>query len=324
MHILVVGGNGFVGSHIVDSLLAARVKVSVLDCRGERYRSPLSTVQYFAGNFGDPKAVGHALAQTPDVVIHLANSMLPEELNGICENECRDLTDSVALFHACVLQGVKKIVFMSSGGTVYGIPKHLPVQEDAPTNPICSYGIVKLTIEKYLLAFAQTYGIDAVIVRPANPFGERQAPDGNQGVIPIFMRKIRNNETISLWGDGQIIRDFIYVTDVARFCVLSALHECSGVFNLGSGKGISLSDLVMLLSKHLGIRADVCVQPARRLDVPAIVLNCTRAKERLNWEPQISLNEGLSKLSSWLQVLERMSSAAYAPLTSLAPLEREQ
>jgi len=309
MRVLVVGGNGFIGSHIVDALLSENVSVSVLDRSPERFRSRLPEVRYLLGSFGDSEAVESALMDGPDVVIHLANYSLSLDVAGIPESDLRNLNDSVKLFEACIRRQVRKIVFMSTGGKIYGITGHLPVKETDPTNPLGSYGIMKLSIEKHLISLSHYHGVKAVILRPSNPYGVRQSPLGRQGAIPIFGWRMLHQEPITIWGDGDAVRDYIDVRDVAAFCSMAALRECTGIFNLGSGIGISTRQIVSLLTDVLGVNPIITRKPARKFDVPAIILDSSRAKEQFNWTPQLDLRLGLIHVAEWLRGLAENNSA---------------
>ncbi|HTY24718.1 MAG TPA: NAD-dependent epimerase/dehydratase family protein [Desulfomonilaceae bacterium] len=301
MHVLVVGGNGFIGSHVVDALLADKVQVTVLDVSPERFRPSLPEVRYFQGSFGDTDDIERALRGKPDAMIHLANYGLTLNAAGIPENDLRNLQDSVGLFEACIKHRVSKIVFMSSGGKVYGIANSLPIKESDPTNPLGSYGIIKLSIEKYLLSLSYYYGIDAVIVRPSNPFGIRQSPFGTQGAVPILGWRILHQQPITIW--GSTVRDYIEVQAVARFCCMAATRECSGTFNLGSGVGVSTIELVESLAKVLEIRPIIKMERAREFDIPAIVLDSTRATQQFNWRSRTSLLVGLAEVTKWMKEL---------------------
>jgi UDP-glucose 4-epimerase len=318
MHVLVVGGNGFIGSHIVDALLRANTQVSVLDVCSERYRSPLLDVRYFLGSFWDTGALEDSLLHKPDVVIHLANSSLSVGATGLPHSDLEDLRSSVTLFELCIKHGVKKIVFMSTGGKIYGVTDSLPIDESQPTNPLGSYAITKLAIEKYLLSLSYYFGISAVILRPSNPFGIRQSPTGVQGAIPIFAWRILHQEPITIWGDGSALRDYIDVRDVAKFCSMAATRECSGIFNLGSGVGVSTLELVDHLAETLQIAPIIQQEPARKFDVPAIILDSTRAKQQFNWNPEVNLSTGLIEVTAWLRELDKTESSSSSTSVLLA------
>jgi UDP-glucose 4-epimerase len=305
MRVLVTGGNGFIGSHVVDALIAAGQDVSVLDVYQERYRPPLPGVRYFKGSFGDANVVAAALHEGIDTVIHLANYGLSLNDSGLPTSDLKNLEDSVKLFEACIEHKVGKVVYMSSGGKIYGIAEKLPITESHPTNPLGSYGITKLAIEKHLLSLSHYSGIGATIVRPSNPYGIRQAPQGVQGVIPIFAWRILHQQPITIWGEGNTIRDYVDVKDVATACVQAASHVCSGVYNLGSGVGIETIQVLGMISDLIGAPSIIKWEPARTFDVPAIVLDSSRAEKDLNWRPDTDIRCGLLGVIQWLEELAR-------------------
>jgi UDP-glucose 4-epimerase len=282
---LLLGGNGFIGSHLADSLLARGWQVRILDQAMERYRDPLPGVDYFLGSFGDQQLLNEALTGV-DIVFHLISTTLPKTSN---DDPAFDLDSnviaSIRLFEACVKRSIRKIVFLSTGGIIYGRPTSLPVPETHATEPDCSYGISKLSIEKYLALFHKLNGLEYVILRPSNPYGARQNPLGAQGVIAVFLGKIRAKKPIEIWGDGEIVRDYLHVKDLVEgICEAAIRSTPSRIFNLGMGIGHSLNDLCR----------DVRYAPSRLFDVPAIVLDVSRAKRELGWAPKISLEAGIS------------------------------
>jgi UDP-glucose 4-epimerase len=305
MRVLVTGGNGFIGSHIVDSLLAENIEVSVLDPRAEQYREALHNVNYVRGSFGDMSSIEESLGGKPEAVIHLAHYGLSVGAPGLPENDVRNLTGSVRFFEMCIEHGVKKIIFMSSGGKIYGETNGLPVSEVHATNPLDSYGITKLAIEKYLMSMARLHSIEAAVVRPSNPYGIRQSPKGAQGVIPIFAWKIINQEPLTVWGDA--IRDYIDVRDVGHFCTKAILKSCSGAYNLGSGRGVKTSQLIDMLAGIIRLSPVMERKPARDFDLPAIVLDSTRARNEFSWHPRTDMQEGLVEIVQWLDDLKRSS-----------------
>jgi UDP-glucose 4-epimerase len=294
MNVLVLGGNGFIGSHLVDKLLAEGHSVRVFDKNKEHYRNALPDVDYHLGEFGNRGLLLEALYGI-DVVFHLISTTLPKTSNDDPVFDVQsNVIETLFLFEQCVVKNIKKIIFASSGGTVYGIPQSVPVLESSPTDPICSYGISKLAIEKYLFLFKQLHNLDFVIIRPSNPFGSRQNPYGIQGAIPVFLRKIFRKETIQIWGTGDVVRDFIYIEDLVEAFYSSMIsNTTSNIFNIGSGKGHSLNNLLNVMSSVIGIDLSVTYTKSRTYDVPEIYLDITRAKKELNWEPHVSLEEGI-------------------------------
>lgn len=294
MNILVLGGNGFIGSHLVDKLLLEGHSVRVFDKNDEHYRKALPAVDYHLGEFGNRGLLSEALNGI-DVVVHLISTTLPKTSNDDPVFDVQsNVIESLFLLEQCVANKIKKIIFASSGGTVYGVPQSLPVPEDNQTNPICSYGIGKLTIEKYLKLFKQLHNLDYVIIRPSNPFGCRQNPFGIQGVIPVFLGKILRNDPIQIWGTGKVVRDFIYVEDLADALYKAIIYKtASQVFNIGSGEGHSLNDLLSVMRSVTMRDFTVTYTTGRAYDVPKIYLDISRATNELNWEPHTSLEEGI-------------------------------
>lgn len=301
----VLGGNGFIGSHLVDALRQAKWHVTVYDRIDEaRYQSRYPDVDYVIGELGNRKLLESVLAQM-DVVFHLVSTTIPQTSNEAPIFDVRtNVVDTIALLETCVKNHVPKIVFVSSGGTVYGIPERLPISEDHPTNPICSYGITKLTIEKYLHLFHHLYGLDYTIIRPSNPYGERQNPQGLQGVGSVFLGRIAAGMPIIVWGDGSIVRDYFYVADLARACLVAATTEKKfKVFNIGSGCGYSINELIEMIRVVVDRPFQVVHKPGRTFDVPELVLDIRRAKTELNWRPQVPFSDGLARTWEWIQKL---------------------
>ncbi|HNO93870.1 MAG TPA: NAD-dependent epimerase/dehydratase family protein, partial [Anaerolineales bacterium] len=197
---------------------------------------------------------------------------------------------------------INKIVFISSGGTVYGVPRYIPVDEDHPTDPVVSYGITKLAIEKYLLMFKILHGMKVLILRVANPYGPRQRVETAQGAVAAFFHRSLQNQKIEIWGDGSITRDYIYIDDVAE-AFLRAV-EYSGdlsVFNISSGIGTSLNELAELIGESIGRQLDCIYLEKRPFDVPTSILNNNLAATHLGWVPKTVLQYGLAKTAEWLR-----------------------
>jgi UDP-glucose 4-epimerase len=305
MRVCVVGGNGFIGSHLVDGLRQAKWKVIVLDRADERYRPRRQDVEYVYGELGNRRLLTDILSRT-DVVFHLAYTTVPQTSNDDPMLDVRtNILDSISLLEVCVKVNVPRVIFLSSGGTVYGIPRQLPISEDHPTDPICSYGITKLAIEKYLALFYHLHSIDYTVLRPANPYGERQNPLGLQGAIAVFLGRIARGLPIVIWGDGAVVRDYFYVGDLVEAClaVVSARSE-ERVFNIGSGHGVSLNQLIEAITRVVSVDFKILYTPARPFDVPELVLDVSRAEHSLGWFARTSLEEGLERTWAWVRTLD--------------------
>lgn len=296
MNYLVLGGNGFIGSHIVDKLLIEGHNVSVFDIAQERYRKPSDNVQYFIGNFGDVGLMRKAL-KDQDVVIHAISTTIPETSNQNILNDVNsNLIPSLNLFKESAEIGVKRIVFISSGGAVYGNPKLIPIPENHPKRPISSYGITKLTIEKYLALYSHLTGIEYNIIRPSNPYGPRQNPFGRQGVISVFLGKILKGEPLEIWGDGLIYRDYIYIDDLITAIYSSTISNVkSKIFNIGSGEATSILEIVKKIKKTLEIDFEVIFLDKRDYDVSKVCLDISLATSVLNYNPGVDLENGILK-----------------------------
>jgi len=195
----------------------------------------------------------------------------------------------------------KKIIFLSSGGTVYGVPEIIPITESHQTNPICSYGIIKKTIEEYLFMFGKIYGLNYNVFRLSNPYGERQNPLAAQGAIPVFIHRTINDETITIWGDGEIVRDYIYIRDSAIVLAESIKNNVEEkIFNLSSGKGYSLNNIIEIVKKVSGKEVKVEYKPGRDIDVPVNILDNTLVKETFDWKPETSIEEGIQLTFNYL------------------------
>ena len=294
MRALLIGGNGFIGSHLLDGLIQIGWKLRVLDQSYERFRDPLPEVEFMPGRYEDPTFLQQALLDI-DYVFHLASATLPKSSNEDPSFDvASNLIQTIHLLEACVRQRIRKVVFLSSGGTVYGTTQSVPIHEEHATNPECSYGITKLAIEKYLALFKHLYGLDYVILRPSNPYGIRQSPFGTQGVIPVFLRKVKLNQPIEIWGDGSIVRDYVHVKDLVNGIILAAtVTSRFTVFNLGSGEGHSLIDIVNTIEHVIGRTIYVNYSERRIFDTPKVVLDITRARNELHWMPMEDLRKGI-------------------------------
>jgi UDP-glucose 4-epimerase len=303
---LVLGGGGFIGSHLVDALIAQGNFVRCFErphvvSLGEGHASE-QNFELFEGDFVSEADIEAAL-EGCDICFHLVSTTQPKSSNAdpVFDVES-NLLGTIRLLNHAVKNGLKKIVFVSSGGTVYGNPLQTPIPETHPTNPICSYGITKLSIEKYLGLYHELHGLDYTVLRLSNPFGERQRTHANQGVVAVFLGKAIRGETIEIWGDGSVVRDYMHIHDVVS-ALLAALdfQGAEHTFNIGSGIGLSLNDVISSIEKITN-RATVCrYVKSRRFDVPANVLAIDRAASLLGWSPRTSFEEGLMRFAKWLE-----------------------
>jgi len=206
------------------------------------------------------------------------------------------------LLDICVKHKVGKLVFLSSGGTVYGDIGDLQlVDETHSVRPMCSYGVSKLTIEHYLDVYRHLRGLDYVALRLSNPYGERQSPLRALGALTVFLHRTLKKQSVEIWGDGSVTRDYIYVGDVAVAVYLAAVNKVSGIFNVGTGTGLSLRDILAHISQVLEIEPSVTWLPSRLFDVPRIVLDATKLKTATNWNCSTPLQDGIATTADWLR-----------------------
>jgi UDP-glucose 4-epimerase len=305
MRCLVLGGAGFMGSHIVDALVARNHSVRIFDLPNisvDNLQQSMDSVEILGGDFNNVNAITQALEDI-DVVVHLVSTTLPGPSN---ENPVYDVESNVIgtlnLLKQAVEKGVKKIIFSSSGGTVYGIPRSVPIPETHETNPVCSYGITKLTIEKHLALFHHLHNLDYTVLRLANPYGERQRIDGVQGAVAVFLGKTLLRQPITIWGDGSVARDYFYISDlVDAFITVIESDSPSKIYNIAGGEARSLNDILSVVRKVTGLRPVVRYTPARKLDVPVNCLDIHLAKKDLGWQPGISWEEGIARTWAWLK-----------------------
>ena len=310
MKCVILGGGGFIGSAVADRLLLDGHSVRIFERpRVEPYRTFLAgeKMEWITGDFLSSHDVSNAIGGS-DVVLHLVSTTLPKNSN---DDPIYDVQSNVVgtlqLLNAMVGHDVRKIIFISSGGTVYGIPKYLPIDEAHPTDPLVSYGITKLAIEKYLHLFERMHGIKAITLRVSNPYGERQRTETMQGAVGVFLHRALSGKPIEIWGDGRVTRDYIHISDVAGAFVRAIGYSGSkSVFNISSGVGTSLNELVGMLEKALGKPIACSYLPARPFDVPVSVLSNALARAELHWVPSIPMQEGIALTESWMKgVLEK-------------------
>jgi UDP-glucose 4-epimerase len=318
MKCVIFGGGGFIGSSIADRLLLDGHALRIFEqpcVEPYRYFGEHEDVEWVAGDFLNIHDVSNAI-EGVDVVLHLISSTLPKTSNEDPVYDVQsNLVATLQMLNAMASHNVRKIVFISSGGTVYGTPLYLPIDECHPTDPQVSYGITKLAIEKYLLMYKRLHGINATVLRVTNPFGERQRIETAQGAVSVFLHRALCGHPIEIWGDGSAIRDYIYVSDVAdAFAKALTYSGTKSVFNISTGIGTSLNDLIDLIEEVLSMPIDRRYLPGRPFDVPISVLSNNLIQEEMGWSPQIGLREGLVRTAAWIQ--ESLSFAEKAPKTT--------
>jgi UDP-glucose 4-epimerase len=303
MRTLVLGGSGFLGSHIVDKFLAEKHDVTVYDLYPERFRRSPSGIKFVTGDFGNVGALSELIATGFDAVIHCVSTTTPKSSNESPEFDIQsNVIGTLYLLDICARHNIGKLVFLSSGGTVYGDIGDLDlVDETHAVRPMCSYGVSKLSIERYLDVYKHLRGLNYVALRLSNPYGERQSPLRALGALTVFLHRTLRHQNVEVWGDGSVTRDFIYVGDVANAVHLATVNPVSGIFNVGTGTGLSLSDILTQIRRVVGIEPSVTWLASRSFDVPRIVLDATKLRKATNWNNVTSLDDGIAITAKWLQ-----------------------
>lgn len=300
---LIVGGAGFVGNSLVQHFSEHSVELIVADTQSriDKYARQVPNCEYIPIKWPLESEIP-ALQEVMNIV-HLAWSSNPStSMSDISDDTQRNVLGTVSLLQQVGGHDISKFTFMSSGGTVYGNPTENLVTEDSPTNPISAYGISKLTCEKYLSLFAARDKYKYLNIRLGNPYGEYQLQGTPIGVIANFILKASNNEPFTVFGNGDIVRDFIHIDDVSTLLFLAMQQEIeSGTYNLGSGIGYSVSEIIDEIQGQIQNRINIASLPSRDSDVKQIVLDSRKIQSAVNYTPKISLTEGISSL--WQECL---------------------
>jgi len=300
---LILGGCGFLGSHLVDGLLNNDYEVVVFDkvnVDTKNISNNLNKISLIKGDFTNKNDLQKAIRDI-DYIFHFIGTTLPQSStqNPIYDIET-NVISTINLLEIAKSANVRRVIFASSGGTIYGIPQKVPIPEDHPTNPICAYGISKLMIEKYLHLYYQLYGLNYVSLRFSNAYGERQDPDKSQGVIAVFLGKIMRGDPLIIWGNGKVVRDYIYIKDIVNACLkaMNSKQTKYHIFNIGSGNGISLNELIEIMRKCAGKEIKVKYAQGRKIDVPINILDTTLAKKVFGWKPKVLIEQGIKTVLS--------------------------
>jgi UDP-glucose 4-epimerase len=303
MRVLVTGGAGFIGSHLVDAFLAAGHEVSVVDdlSSGFRHNIP-STVPFYQMDICSPELSRVFALETPEIVSHqAARANVRESFEKPVLYATVNVVGSVNVLACCRRFGVRKVIYASTGGAVYGEPECLPVPENHPIRPLDPYGAAKHHVEHYLQIYKSHFGIDFTVLRYPNVFGPRQNPDGEAGVVAIFIGKMLKGKVPVINGSGNQERDFVYVGDIARANLLALDRAGGTIMNAGSGIGTSVNQIYDVLQEVLAFPHPADYGPAKRGEVYRIFLNSTMANEQLYWRPDVSLRDGLLQTVHFLR-----------------------
>jgi UDP-glucose 4-epimerase len=308
--VTVLGGAGFMGSHICRGLLNRGKLVRVFD-RVEPSSLYPGTVESIVGDVAQPPEVMRAISDA-DIVVDLIHTTVPgSSMKDPVFDVASNVVSKVSWLQHLKRTRVRKVIYVSSGGTVYGSPQSIPITENHPTDPICSYGITKLAIEKYVALYAGSARIDYRILRPSNVYGPGQQLHLGQGVIGVLASKAINSQELEIWGTGDERRDYLFIDDlVDAFNKILDYEGTEHVFNVSSCKGHSVNDIICLLKKHLRPFPRVVYADSRGFDVPVNILDSSLLQQLTGWAPQTDLEEGLARTVEWLKKERQQSISA--------------
>jgi UDP-glucose 4-epimerase len=296
MKILVTGGAGFIGSHVVDHLIEAGHQVSILDNLASGHAENINPrATFYQMDIRDPAVEQVFSKERPEVISHHAAQIdVRRSVSDPVFDADVNILGSIKLAQLAIRYKVRKFIHISSGGAAYGEPVYLPCDENHPIQPVCPYGITKFTFELYLYYFKLNDGLDYSVLRYPNVYGPRQDPLGEAGVVAIFGGRMLRNQPITINGSGEQVRDFVFVTDCAR-ANLNLLNQGSGrIYNLGSGVGTSVNQIFTQLKQITGYQQPPIYGPPKPGETFKIFLDASRARQELGWQPTVSLYDGLS------------------------------
>lgn len=295
MKILVTGGAGFIGSHIADRFLAAGHQVCVVDDLSTGFRHNVAPgIRLHEVDIREARLTGVFESEKPEVVCHqAARANVRESLEKPLLYAEVNVVGSLNVLECCRRFGVRKVIYASTGGAVYGPPRQLPVSEDHVINPLDPYGASKHHVEHYLHLYRENFGISYTSLRYPNVYGPRQNPFGEAGVVAIFARQMLDRGRPIIYGSGEQERDFVSVSDVAQANLLALEKGDGEILNIGSGLGTSVNTIFSTLARLTGYSGEAVHGPAKMGEVYKIYLNAGRAREILGWSPKIGLMEGL-------------------------------
>jgi UDP-glucose 4-epimerase len=302
LRILVTGGAGFIGSNVADRFLELDHEVAVFDDLSTGFQEFVSPrVKFYRGDLADAGAVDRCVADfRPELVSHHAAQIdVRKSVSDPLWDARVNILGSIGLLQACTRHGVRKVLYASTGGALYGEGRHLPATEDHPVNPESPYGTSKHTVEHYLYLWKLLHGLDYTVLRYPNVFGPRQNPHGEAGVNAIFIGLMLEGRRPRIFGDGTAVRDYLFVTDVVEANVLALTQGSGEMCNLGTGVGTSVNDIVHELQDILGFREGAIHDAPRPGEVQRIYLDASRARRVLGWAPQVGFREGLRRTVEW-------------------------
>ncbi|MEC4890731.1 MAG: NAD-dependent epimerase/dehydratase family protein [Nitrospira sp.] len=307
MKVLVTGGAGFIGSHVVDRLVEEGHDVVVVDNLSTGKRKNVNrAANLYKADIQSSRLERIFRNERPSVVIHLAAQVsVRKSVEDPAFDAQANILGTMNVVHQAVLHGARKVVFSSSGGAIYGEQEIYPAPESHPTNPLSPYGISKLCGEHYVSYFERTSGIQTVCLRYANVYGPRQDPEGEAGVVAIFIQKILNNEQPIINGNGRQTRDFVFVDDVVEANLAVMGQQIKGVYNVGTGVETSINELFRMVADYTGASSKEVHGPAKKGEQQRSLVDSSKIRQELGWEVKVDLAEGLKRTVAYFR--EKMS-----------------
>jgi UDP-glucose 4-epimerase len=296
--ILITGGAGFIASHVADGYLALGHEVVILDDLSTGHRANIpSSAHFYQADLTDEAELTRILeTERPDVVNHhAAQKSVPVSVKDPAEDARINIIGSVRLLELSRRQGVKKVIFISTGGAIYGEATQIPTSEEYPAWPVSPYGIAKLSVEHYLFYYASQFDMPSVVLRYANVYGPRQDPHGEAGVVAIFVQRLLAGEECVIYGDGGQTRDYVYVGDLVRANVAALDERVRGTFNLGTGVETTVNELYRELQSVMGVDRPARHAPARTGEQRRSAVAIGKAEREMGWRPEMSLRDGLAR-----------------------------
>ena len=297
--VIVTGGAGFIGSHLVDALVAKGCQVVVLDKEAPNEERRNVAAKYEQCDIRDAVVREIFITEQPEVVFHLAAHVDDREaVKEPVMNAENNIIGSLNVFEAARLVGIKKIIFPSTS-VVYGSAEMRPTSEDELPKPLTPYAVSKLAGERYLHCYRALYGVDYVALRLSNVYGPRQDGSKECGAMAIFTSKLLAGEPVKMNNDGLTTRDYVYVSDVIEAMLAAAESEATGVYNIGTGVATSTNELLAMVVKELGVMPEIVARPEVMDEVKHVALEATKAKNEFSWTPQVRLADGLASTIAW-------------------------
>jgi UDP-glucose 4-epimerase len=297
LKVLVTGGAGFIGSHLVDSLLDHGHSVAIVDDLSSGKTENINpAARFYQLDIRDPALADVFRQEKPDVVNHhAAHADVRRSVADPVFDADVNILGSLHLLECARAHGANGFVYASSGGAIYGEPSYLPCDEDHPLHPICPYGVSKLAAELYTSFYGNAYGLRYSILRYPNVYGPRQDPTGEAGVVAIFASQMLDGRQVRINGSGEQQRDFVYVDDVVRANLLVMGHEDGETYNLGSGIGTSINDLFAMMKRRTSYAEEAIHGPPKLGETFEIYLDASKARTSLGWKPLVDLEEGIAR-----------------------------